>query len=109
MDRVRFVPREQRLTVAAMTGGTNAERAELRITLMGGLASVSRHDGSSVPLGRIDAALLAVLAIEGGTTRQRLLQLLWPDDEPESARNALRQRLFRLRQAIGAELVVGGA
>lgn len=81
--------------------------ATLRLTLTGSAAAVCRADGSRVPLGKLDAALLAVLAIEGPTSRQRLLHLLGNDDEPESARNALRQRLFRLRRALGTDLVSG--
>jgi len=53
------------------------------------------------------AALLAWLALEGPTPRMRLAQLLWPDSEPEAARNALRQRLFQLRRQLGTELVSG--
>src|SRR5262245_3777810 len=81
--------------------------AALHVTLTGMAAAVQRTDGTRVPLTRLDAALLAVLALEGSASRQRLLQLLWPDQEPEAARNALRQRLFRLRRAMGAELVSG--
>ncbi len=54
-----------------------------------------------------DALLLAWLAVEGATPRERLAALLWPDSEPESARNALRQRLFRLKKLAGRELVSG--
>ena len=78
-----------------------------RLALAAG-AAVLRADAARVALARLDAALLAVLALEGPTSRQRLLHLLWPDEEPENARNALRQRLFRLRRAVGAELVAGG-
>ncbi len=82
--------------------------ATLRLVLAGPAAAVCRADGSRVPLGRLDAALLAVLALEGPSSRQRLLQLLGNDDDgPEHARNALRQRLFRLRHALGRELVSG--
>lgn len=63
--------------------------------------------GEPIPLALRDAALLAWLALEGPTPRLRLAQLLWPDSEPEAARNALRQRLFQLRRAVGSELVVG--
>ena len=78
-----------------------------RLALAAG-AAVLRADAARVALARLDAALLAVLALEGPTSRQRLLHLLWPDEEPENARNALRQRLFRLRRAVGTELVAGG-
>jgi len=63
--------------------------------------------GPARPLAGPDAALLAWLAIEGPTPRARLAQLLWPDKEEAVARNALRQRLFRLRASAGIDLVVG--
>ena len=64
-------------------------------------------DGAAAALAPRDAALLAWLALEGPTPRMRLAQLLWPDSEPEAARNALRQRLFQLRKQLGTELVSG--
>jgi DNA-binding SARP family transcriptional activator len=64
-------------------------------------------DGRSVPLAPQDAALLAWLALEGPTPRNRLAQLLWPDSDSEAARNALRQRLFQMKKLLGHELVSG--
>ena len=80
--------------------------AALRLALLGS-AALQRPGGAPLVLSRFDAALLALLALDGPTSRQRLLALLWPDQEPEAARNALRQRLFRLRRAAGVELVCG--
>lgn len=82
--------------------------ATLRLALIGS-AALQRSGAAPLVLSRFDAALLAVLALDGPTSRQRLLALLWPDHEPEAARNALRQRLFRLRRAAGADVVHGGA
>jgi len=65
--------------------------------------------GRWIDLAALDALLLAWLAIEGPTARERLAALLWPDSDGESARNALRQRLFRLRRQFGRELVIGGS
>jgi DNA-binding SARP family transcriptional activator len=63
-------------------------------------------DGSATPLNARDAGLLALLALDGPTTRDRAIALLWPEeDEPSRARNALRQRLFRLRRTAGFEVV----
>ena len=62
-----------------------------------------------MPLAPRDAALLAWLALEGPTPRTRLAALLWPQSTPESAGNALRQRLFQLRRQLGVELVSGNA
>lgn len=64
-------------------------------------------DGAASALGLPDALLLAWLALEGPTPRERLAALLWPASTAEAARNALRQRLFRLRRQCGADLVVG--
>ncbi|MFY9511189.1 MAG: hypothetical protein WAQ05_09470, partial [Rubrivivax sp.] len=63
-----------------------------------------------VPVGELglpDALMLAWLALEGPTPRERLASLLWPASPAEAARNALRQRLFRLRRQCSADLVVG--
>ncbi len=65
--------------------------------------------GAPAALAPRDAALLAWLALEGPTPRMRLAQLLWPDSDVDAARNALRQRLFNLRKALGVEIVVGTA
>lgn len=59
------------------------------------------------PLAAVDALLFAWLAVEGPTPRERLAGLLWPASSGDAARNALRQRLFRLRQALGTEAVDG--
>ncbi|MFO1271823.1 MAG: BTAD domain-containing putative transcriptional regulator [Rubrivivax sp.] len=75
------------------------------------LADLPRVDGlgSPRPLALRDAALLAWLALEGPTPRERLLPLLWPGSDVTAARNSLRQRLFQLRRSLGVELVEGGA
>lgn len=53
--------------------------------------------------------MLAWLALEGPTPRLRLAQLLWPDSEPEAARNALRQRLFQLTKLHRRALITGSS
>jgi len=65
-----------------------------------------RGDGTQAALERKDAALLALLALDGPTPRARAAALLWPDAEPRKARNSLRQRLFRLHRAAGGGIVV---
>jgi len=62
-----------------------------------------------VPLSvdtRKATALLAYLAVEGGTNnRDSLAELLWPDYEPERARAALRRTLSTLRSALAGRWV----
>lgn len=64
--------------------------------------------GKAWPLPALSAALIAWLAIEGPTARSRVAALLWPDSDPQAARNALRQRLFQMRRQLGVDLVSGG-
>ena len=80
-----------------------AERITLRLT---GAPAVQVQAQDHL-LAAPDALLLAWLALEGPTARERLAALLWPDSSPEAARNALRQRLFRLRKQLGCEAVSG--
>jgi predicted ATPase/DNA-binding SARP family transcriptional activator len=58
-------------------------------------------------LERLAAALVAYLALEGPTPRTMLASLLWPDRTEDVARANLRQRLKRLRDVAGADLISG--
>ncbi|MFC4453902.1 ATP-binding protein [Deinococcus sonorensis] len=53
------------------------------------------------------AACLTYLALEGATSRSRLVGLLWPDSPEATARNNLSQMLRKLRLATGHELIIG--
>lgn len=64
------------------------------------------EDGQA--LSRKDAALFAVLALDGPQQRDRLAALLWPDVPGSRASSNLRQRLFRLRQQTGHALLEQG-
>lgn len=75
--------------------------------LLAGAPAVHLAGGAALPLAWHDAALLAWLALEGPTARSRLIELLWPGRGVTAGRNSLRQRLFRLRQQLGTELVAG--
>jgi DNA-binding SARP family transcriptional activator len=78
----------------------------LQVQLIGSPTIVT-SEGRRWPLERRDAAMLAFVAIEGETPRLRLLEMLWPDVEPEIARNALRQRIYQLKKRCGVELLHG--
>lgn len=53
-------------------------------------------------------ALLAFLALSGGrgSTRDRLMALLWPDSDQDRARNLLKVSVYVLRQALGDDALV---
>jgi len=80
--------------------------APFRLRLVGEAIGV-HGDGRVLVFERKDALLLAYLAIEGPTARAVLAAMLWPDVDDERARSNLRQRLFRLRKALGFELLEG--
>ncbi len=73
------------------------------------LPAVVRVDGTVLPLAPRDAALMAWLALDGPTPRNRLAAVLWPHSSAEAARNSLRQRLFHLRKQLGVDLVSGSS
>ena len=61
------------------------------------------------PLAARDALLLLLLASEGPVERSRAAALLWPDSAPRQANISLRQRIFRLKRTLGADVVAGDA
>ena len=81
--------------------------AALRLELSGSWPRAVRGQAEAAALQPLDALLLAWLIVEGPTPRERLAQLLWPGSELQAARNALRQRLFRLRRQCGTPMVTG--
>ena len=83
---------------------TPAAAAVFHLRLLA-VPALVRGDGVLIALERKDAALLALLAVDGPTSRSRAAALLWPDAESQKARNSLRQRLFRLRRAAGSDIV----
>lgn len=89
-----------------MTGASNRS-AWLRVQLLGPPQWRS-PDGPVHRLSIKDAALIAVLALDGPQHRDRLTSLLWPDTSPASAGNSLRQRAFRLKRAAGVDVVRAG-
>jgi DNA-binding SARP family transcriptional activator len=65
------------------------------------------HEGLTLePLERRAALMFAYLALEGPTSRAKLAGLIWAESTDEAARANLRQRLKRLKNALGAELIV---
>ena len=87
-----------------MSDAPPATEAPVRLHLVGSPRLVLA-DGAVHALERKDAALLALLALEGPTPRERASTLLWSEASERRARANLRQRLFRLRRTAGCELV----
>lgn len=87
--------------------GTRSPEATPRIHLLG-QPRLEWPDGHQHALQRRDAALLALLALEGAVPRSRAAARIWPDADAEGARNNLRQRLFRLRRNAAVDLVSAG-
>ena len=66
-------------------------------------------DGEPLPLGGTrQRALLALLLLRANqvVSSDRLLEELWPEEQPLAGRAALRVRVSQLRKALGADLVV---
>src|SRR4051812_27837741 len=87
---------------AAATGVTT----RLDVRLLGAIGA--EVDGVAVDLGaRQQRATLAVLAISAGTvvSSQRLVDSLWGETPPASAKNALQVYIAGLRRALGAPLI----
>ncbi len=83
----------------------------LRLVTFGGLG-VQRGGAPAEGAGaqRRRLALLALLAAAGerGSSREKLLGLLWPESDLERARKNLAQAVYALRRDLGAEeLVIG--
>jgi adenylate cyclase len=53
-------------------------------------------------------ALLSILVVQGGTSRDRLMALLWPDADEARARNSLKQTVHLIRRRLGAQDVILG-
>lgn len=91
------------LLPATMPAATQA----VQITLVGAPA----WQGPGLPrkpLAPQDAALFALLALDGPLPRDRVAAWLWPHSPRAQANSSLRQRLFRLRQSCGHPLLRAG-
>lgn len=89
-------------------GLAGPRRSEAQVTLhLARDMQLRPRVGEPSPLAPRDAVMLAWLALEGPTPRQRLAQLLWPESDSAAAHNALRQRIFKLHKLAGEEIVVG--
>jgi DNA-binding SARP family transcriptional activator/tetratricopeptide (TPR) repeat protein len=84
----------------------------LRLRTFGGLSIENGASIGGATPNRRPLALLALLAVNGsrGLSRDTIAALLWPESEPERARNSLSQLISILRRELGAaHLLLGTA
>lgn len=86
-------------------GGSIGSAHKMPTLVLLGAPAVVLTDGKRLSLERHDAALLALLVLDGPQARQDIATLLWPAVPQAKALTSLRQRLFRLRRAVGHALV----
>lgn len=80
-----------------------------RVQLLGLPGLVRPRPAATVRLSPKDAALLAVVALDGPIASDRAAALIWPAVDGRRADTNLRQRLFRLRRDSGINLIASGA
>jgi DNA-binding SARP family transcriptional activator len=80
----------------------------LRLETLGGLRLTDGTAAHLMPQRR-RLALLALLAAGGerGTSRDKLVAMLWSESSSESARHALEQLLYEVRRQVPGPLVLG--
>jgi len=81
----------------ALLSGTGA----LSLTLLGRFELRRRGVPADIPPGRPARAVRAVAVAGGRMHAEELIEILWPDTDPERGRNRLRNLLSRLRVAVG--------
>ena len=84
-----------------------APTAPWRVQLLG-VPSLVRSDAAAVHLSLKDAALLALVALDGPVAAEHVAALLWPAVSSKRADTSLRQRLYRLRRDHDAHVIHGG-
>ena len=83
--------------------------AAMRLVLTGPSAALHRTGAAPMALSRLDAALLAVARARRRHVAPAPAAPVVARPGARGARNALRQRLFRLRRAAGADVVQGAS
>jgi DNA-binding SARP family transcriptional activator len=96
-------------TPAARPAAPVARRAPPTIRLqLAGLPRLAPGDGRVHELERHEAALLALIALDGPTPRGQAAALLWGEADTDRQRSSLRQRLFQLRRRSGCHVIPAG-
>ena len=71
------------------------------------------REGERAPVKTVQRRSLAVLAIlassrSSGVSRERVVSILWPESDDESAKASLRQAVFATRRELGSDDVILG-
>jgi DNA-binding SARP family transcriptional activator len=81
---------------------------KVSVSLLGGFELRRGGDVLETPPGRPARAVRAVAAAGGRLHAEELIEVLWPDTEPDTGRNRLKNLLSRLKNAVGDVLVRDG-
>jgi DNA-binding SARP family transcriptional activator/tetratricopeptide (TPR) repeat protein/energy-coupling factor transporter ATP-binding protein EcfA2 len=75
----------------------------MRFAILGTLEVLGPDGRSVVPRGRMDRVILGALLLEPNevVSRDRLIEVAWGDQPPETALNALQVHISRLRKLLG--------
>ena len=101
-------------TMPANTVSTAATAPDLpahahwRLHLLGLPCLERAQSASTIRLSPKDAALLAVVALDGPIASEHAAALIWPTVDRKKADTNLRQRLFRMRRDFGTNLITVG-
>jgi ATP/maltotriose-dependent transcriptional regulator MalT/DNA-binding SARP family transcriptional activator len=101
------------LPVAAASGSGAAadllgRATRLSVSLLGGFELRRGGDAVQTPAGRPTRAVCAVAAAGGRLHAEELIEMLWPETDPGTGRNRLKNLLSRLKNAAGDVLVRDG-
>lgn len=84
-----------------------AGAAGWRLCLVGPPCLVRAATGERLRLSAKDAALLAIVALDGPVSSEQVAARLWPGVDQRKGDTNLRQRFFRMRRDFDAHLVRG--
>jgi len=79
-----------------------------QLVLLGAPCLTRQAPATTRRLSTKDAALLAIVALDGPVAADDVAALVWPDVQAGRADTSLRQRLFRLRRECGGLVVNAG-
>jgi hypothetical protein len=95
-------------SLTATAGPDTSTAASWRLHLLGLPCLERTQSRATVRLSPKDAALLAVVALDGPIAAEHVAAMIWPAAHRKGADTNLRQRLFRMRRDFGTNLVASG-